>query len=51
MDKSVAEVQRLPQETEAALSNLDYTSSGRALGDTFAEGIRRSIANVQSAAL
>lgn len=51
VDQSVAEVQRLPQETEAALSNLDYTSSGRALGDTFADGIRRSIANVQSAAL
>lgn len=50
VDQSVAEVKRLPAETEQALSGLDYTSSGRALGDTFAEGIRRSIANVQSAA-
>ena len=51
VDASVAEVQRLPQETDAALANLDYTYSGERIGDSFAQGIRNSIGAVQNAAL
>ena len=49
VDDAVAEVKRLPVETDAALANLDYSSGGKSVGDSFAEGIRRSIGNVMAA--
>lgn len=49
VDGAIEEVQRLPVETDAALSNLDYSSGGKSIGDSFADGIRRSIGNVMAA--
>lgn len=51
VDASVAEVQRLPQETDAALANLDYSSGGYSIGESFAAGIRASIGMVRDASM
>ena len=50
VDESVAEVKRLPSETNAALANLDYSSSGYAVGHSFAQGILGRIGEVANAA-
>lgn len=51
VDNSIAEVERLPRESEAVLSDLDYSSGGFSIGESFADGIRRSIRLVKEAAL
>ena len=51
VDESLAEVKRLPAETEPILSNLDYSSGGFSVGESFADGIRRSIHLVKEASL
>ena len=50
VDEAVAEVKRLPSETDAALQGLDYSSSGYAIGHSFAQGILGRIGEVASAA-
>lgn len=51
VDQSVDEFGRLPIETEEIVNGLDYTDSGEAAGNSFAQGIRNSIGAVQSASL
>ena len=51
VDGAVAEVKRLPSETDAALSNLDYSSSGRSIGHSFAQGMLSSITEVSNASM
>ena len=50
VDESVAEVKRLPAETSAVLSDLDYSDSGRSIGHSFAQGILSSMSEVGNAA-
>lgn len=51
VDKAVAEVQRLPYETDAALANLDYSDGGYSVGASFADGILASIGRVRDASM
>lgn len=51
VDEAVAEVKRLPSETDAALANLDYSSSGYAVGHSFAQGILGRIGEVSNASM
>ena len=51
IDGAVAEVQRLPSETDAALANLDYSDSGYAVGHSFAQGILGRIGEVSNASM
>ena len=51
VDEAVAEVKRLPSETDAALANLDYSDSGYAVGHSFAQGILGRIGEVSNASM
>lgn len=51
VDDAVAEVKRLPSETDAALANLDYSDSGYAVGHSFAQGILGRIGEVSNASM
>lgn len=51
VDEAVAEVKRLPSETDAALANLDYSDSGYAVGHSFAQGILGRICEVSNASM
>ena len=51
VDEAVAEVRRLPSETDAALANLDYSDSGYAVGHSFAQGILGRIGEVSNASM
>ena len=51
VDEAVAEVKRLPSETDAALAGLDYSSSGYAVGHSFAQGILGRIGEVSNASM
>ena len=49
VDQAVAEVQRLPVETDAALAGLDYSDSGYSIGESLARGMRMSEGLVSAA--
>lgn len=51
VDEAVAEVKRLPSETDAALAGLDYSDSGYAVGHSFAQGILGRIGEVSNASM
>lgn len=51
VDEAVAEVKRLPSETDAALANLDYSDGGYSVGASFADGILASIGRVRDASI
>ena len=51
VDEAVAEVKRLPSDTDAALANLDYSDSGYAVGHSFAQGILGRIGEVSNASM
>lgn len=51
VDEAVAEVKRLPSETDAALADLDYSDSGYAVGHSFAQGILGRIGEVSNASM
>lgn len=51
VDKSIAEIDRLPEEAHNRLDNIDVSSGGKSLGDSFAEGILASIGRVRDASM
>ena len=51
VDKSIAEIDRLPEEAHNRLDYIDVSSGGRSLGDTFAAGILASIGRVRDASM
>ena len=51
VDKSIAEIDRLPEEAHNRLDNIDVSSGGRSLGDSFAAGILASIGRVRDASM
>lgn len=51
VDKSIAEIDRLPEEAHNRLDNIDVSSGGRSIGDSFAAGILASIGRVRDASM
>lgn len=51
VDKSIAEIDRLPEEAHNRLDYIDVSSGGRSLGDSFADGILSSIGRVLDASM
>ena len=51
VDKSIAEIDRLPEEAHNRLDYIDVSSGGRSLGDSFAAGILASIGRVRDASM
>lgn len=51
VDKSLAEIDRLPEGAHERLDYIDVSSGGRSLGETFAAGILASIGRVRDASM